>query len=125
MAIPLIDPLRHSLSATAGDVAERAGTGAATVALGCVAVALLAASAIVALTAVIGFALAALAVGAVFAMLSLGVHLLGRRLSVRRGAERAALRRRAATDIAVVAGLSRPLMPLAAFAIAFALIQRR
>ena len=80
-----------------------------------------------ALTAVVGFPLAALAFAVVFAALALTVHLLGRAQSARRAAQAMAARRRAEADIALAAALvrsARPLLPLAAFVMAFALMRR-
>ncbi|MFU8834914.1 hypothetical protein [Roseovarius autotrophicus] len=128
MAIPLLDPLRTGLSALAGDAVERVATGIATLVFGGVAVALMVAAVLVALTAEVGFPLAALIVASVFAALALAVYLLGRKLSARRAEQRAVARRQARADIVLAAALSRsarPLLPVAAFLAAFALMQRR
>lgn len=125
--MPLLAALRGLLRARAGDAAARAATAAATVALAAVAMALLVAAGLVALAAVVGFPVAALVFAAVFAVLALVVHLLGRGLSARRAAQVAAARHRAEADIAVAATLARsarPLLPLAAFLAAFALMRR-
>ncbi len=127
MAIPLLAPLLDLIRTRTGDAAGRAATVTAVVGLAVVAVALIVAAGLVALTAVIGFPVAALVFAAVFAVLALAVHLLGRRLSARRAKQAADARNRAEADIAIAAAVARsakPLLPLAAFLLAFALARR-
>lgn len=127
MALPLIAPLLDSLSSVAGNAAERAASGALTVALAAVALMLVVAAGLVALTAEVGFPLAALVFAALFTLLALVAHWVGRGLSTRRASQLAAAQHRAQADIALAATLARsagPFLPLAAFIAAFVMTRR-
>lgn len=127
MALPLLGPVRDLLRAQANSAGIRVVTATATAVLAVVAIVLLAAAGLAALTAAIGFPAAALGFAALFAVLALAVHLVGRLLSARGAANVAAARNRAKVDIALATALSRtarPLLPLAAFLVAFALARR-
>jgi len=131
MAMPLIAPLRDLLAAHVGDAAGRIVTTTAALVLAVVAVAFLVAAGFAALAAAIGFQPAALVFAALFAVFALAAYLVGRRLSAKRAAEIAAVRNRAAADIALATALTRsarplaPLAPVAAFLAAFLLARRR
>ncbi|MCC6008219.1 MAG: hypothetical protein JJU40_11125 [Rhodobacteraceae bacterium] len=123
----LLAPLRDMLRAQARGAAGRAATVAATAALAAMASVLLLAGGLVALADAVGFPLAALVFAAMLAALALAVHLLGRVQSARRARQAATARQRAEADIALGATLARsagPLLPLAAFVAAFALMRR-
>jgi hypothetical protein len=113
MGMPLLSPLRDIFAARTGAAALRAAAATLTTALVLISAALLLASGLAALTGWFGFPLAALGGAVLIALLAVAVHLAGRTLVAR--------------DLALAWALSRsarPLLPLAAFLLAFALTRR-
>ena len=126
MILPLWQPLRDAMSTAIRDTGDRAVTALVTLALVVLALGFGVAAGLAALVPVMGFAGAALVFAALFAAMALGVHLAGRVRATRRAERIAHARQRAMADIATIsttAGAVRPLLPLLAFVLVFALMR--
>jgi len=127
MEVPLLTPLREFVSARTGVATVRVAATTLTAALGLVSALLLLASGLAALTDRFGFPVAALVGAAFVAILALAAHLVGRALVARRMARVLEARCRTEANIALALALTRsarPLLPLAAFLVAFFLTRR-
>ena len=126
MALPLWQPLRDAISTAVSDTRDRAVTAFVTLGLVVLALGFGVAAGLAALVPVMGFAGAALVFAALFAAMALGVHLAGRARAARRAEQIAHARQRAMADIAIMstsARAARPLLPLLAFVLVFALMR--
>ncbi|MET4130512.1 putative membrane protein YhdT [Roseovarius sp. MBR-38] len=127
MGMPLLSSLRDVFAARTGAAALRAAAATLTTALVFISASLLLASGLAALTGWFGFPLAALVGAVLIALLAVAVHLAGRALVARRMSRARKAQARSEADLALAWALSRsarPLLPLAAFLLAFVLTRR-
>lgn len=128
MALPILRPLQDLARGLVGDVGGRAGIAVLTGVFALAALGFLVSAGLVQLTRVAGYPVAALSFAGGFAFLALVVHLVGKTVAARRTQRVATATNRLVMDMAVarmLVGSVRPLVPVAAFLVAFMLARRR